>query len=109
MIWPQAYELHGHEESPMNSRRASSRIAIGFALALAGAASLVGAGCAEDLDKQIPAPVLDTPKASAGASDTVVLAGGCFWGQQGVFEHLKGVTRVISGYSGGAKNTATYD
>jgi peptide-methionine (S)-S-oxide reductase len=62
---------------------------------------------AADLDKPIPAPGSDP--ASAAASETAVLAGGCFWGQQGVFEHVKGVTKVVAGYSGGAKNTATYD
>ncbi len=45
---------------------------------------------------------------TARASETVVLAGGCFWGQQAVFEHVKGVKRVVAGYSGGAANTATY-
>jgi peptide-methionine (S)-S-oxide reductase len=62
---------------------------------------------AQDLDKQIPAPALDP--ASKAASETAVLAGGCFWGQQGVFEHVKGVTKVVAGYSGGEKATATYD
>jgi peptide-methionine (S)-S-oxide reductase len=38
-----------------------------------------------------------------------VLAGGCFWGQQGVFQHVKGVTKVVAGYSGGEKKTATYE
>lgn len=60
----------------------------------------------EDLDKRIPAPALDP--AGATASETAVLAGGCFWGQQAVFEHVKGVTKVVAGYSGGAKETATY-
>ena len=40
---------------------------------------------------------------------TVVLAGGCFWGVQGVFEHTKGVVRAVSGYSGGKKETAHYE
>ena len=56
--------------------------------------------------RKFPAPALDP--ANAAASETVVLAGGCFWGQQAVFEHVKGVTRVVAGYSGGAKETATY-
>ncbi len=46
--------------------------------------------------------------ANQAASETVVLAGGCFWGQQAVFEHVKGVKKVVAGYSGGAKETATY-
>src|SRR6476659_7774090 len=62
---------------------------------------------AADLDKPIQAPALD-PANSAG-SETAVLAGGCFWGQQGLFQHVKGVTKVVAGYSGGLKSTATYD
>jgi len=46
---------------------------------------------------------------SSHATETVVLAGGCFWGMEGVFERLKGVSRVVSGYSGGAKVTAHYE
>jgi peptide-methionine (S)-S-oxide reductase len=54
----------------------------------------------------IPPPALDEP---AGATaQTIVLAGGCFWGVQGVFEHTKGVTQAVAGYSGGKKETAHY-
>ena len=74
--------------------------------AVAVLAALSGAACADDLDKAIPAAASDP--ASTASSDTVVLAGGCFWGQQGLFEHVKGVTRVVAGYSGGAKETAFY-
>jgi peptide-methionine (S)-S-oxide reductase len=56
----------------------------------------------------LPAPAVDDPKAG-GPLQTAVLSGGCFWGVQGVFEHLIGVHRVLSGYSGGAKNTASYE
>ena len=69
-------------------------------------ACLASAVHAEDLDKPIPAASLDP--ANAAASETVVLAGGCFWGQQGLFEHVNGVTKVVAGYSGGARETATY-
>ncbi len=51
---------------------------------------------------------IDLPKATGGQSRTVVLAGGCFWGLEGVFEKLKGVSNVVSGYSGGKKETAIY-
>src|ERR1700742_2570674 len=67
---------------------------------------LSAAAQADDLDKAIPKPALDP--ANTAASETVVLAGGCFWGQQAVFEHVKGVTKVVAGYSGGARDTATY-
>ncbi len=52
-------------------------------------------------------PALDNPKA-AGAPQTAVLAGGCFWGVQGVFEHVRGVQKVVAGYAGGDKSTAQY-
>jgi peptide-methionine (S)-S-oxide reductase len=55
----------------------------------------------------LPAPVGDET-ASAG-SQTVVLAGGCFWGVQGVYQHTKGVTQAVSGYAGGQKDTAHYE
>src|SRR6201991_1674834 len=71
-----------------------------------GPALLSSRVAAGDLRKEIPAPVADP--ANLASSETVVLAGGCFWGQQGVFEHVKGVTQVVAGYSGGAKETATY-
>jgi peptide-methionine (S)-S-oxide reductase len=56
----------------------------------------------------IAPPVLDNPKV-AGPPQTAVLAGGCFWGVQGVFEHVKGVTKVVSGYAGGDRSTAQYE
>jgi peptide-methionine (S)-S-oxide reductase len=55
-----------------------------------------------------PAPAFDAPKA-AGPLQTAVLAGGCFWGVEGVFEHVRGVRDVVSGYAGGTKATARYD
>jgi peptide-methionine (S)-S-oxide reductase len=58
---------------------------------------------------KVPAPATDTAAASAGDSETAVVAGGCFWGVQAVFQHVKGVTGVVSGYSGGTKDTAQYD
>jgi peptide-methionine (S)-S-oxide reductase len=61
---------------------------------------------AADLNKPIPAPRVDP--ANRARTATAVLAGGCFWGQQGVFQHVKGVLKVVSGYSGGTKETATY-
>src|SRR6202451_3227867 len=56
----------------------------------------------------IPAPAMDAPAAAAGPQ-SVVLAGGCFWGVQGVFEHTKGIIHAVSGYSGGKKETAHYE
>jgi peptide-methionine (S)-S-oxide reductase len=56
----------------------------------------------------LPAPAVDDPK-RGGPLETAVLAGGCFWGMQGVFEHVRGVRAVLAGYSGGAAGTAHYD
>jgi peptide-methionine (S)-S-oxide reductase len=53
-------------------------------------------------------PAVDLPKV-AGPLQTAVLSGGCFWGVQGVFEHLVGVRQALSGYAGGVKNTAIYE
>ena len=55
----------------------------------------------------IPAPAVDNPKV-AGPLQTAVLAGGCFWGVQGVYQHVRGVRKVLSGYAGGTKATADY-
>jgi peptide-methionine (S)-S-oxide reductase len=60
-------------------------------------------------DVSIPDPVLDVPLEARKGERTVVLAGGCFWGVEAVFEHVKGVTRVTSGYSGGSASDADYE
>jgi peptide-methionine (S)-S-oxide reductase len=56
----------------------------------------------------IAPPAVDNPKA-AGPPQTAVLAGGCFWGVQGVFEHVRGVQKVVAGYAGGDRSTAQYE
>ena len=76
------------------------------------AALVFGIGCqagAETLNRGIPAPAVDAPAAQAGSSEVAVLAGGCFWGLQGMFQHVKGVKNVVSGYAGGDKATAHYE
>jgi len=56
-----------------------------------------------------PKPAVDAPLAASKSEEMAVLAGGCFWGIQAVFQHLKGVTSSTSGYSGGAAKTAHYE
>lgn len=56
----------------------------------------------------LPSPILDNPK-QPGPVQTAVLAGGCFWGVQGVYQHVRGVKLALSGYAGGTKATAEYD
>jgi peptide-methionine (S)-S-oxide reductase len=53
-------------------------------------------------------PLLASPAAAAPRTQTAVLAGGCFWGMELVFEHVKGVTDVVSGYAGGSARDANY-
>ncbi len=62
---------------------------------------------AQEEPVEIPPPSRDLKE--AGTAAKLVVAGGCFWGVQGVFQHVKGVTQAVSGYSGGSAETATYD
>jgi peptide-methionine (S)-S-oxide reductase len=77
---------------------------IGFVglVAFATITSLQGAG-------RFPDPARDTPRAAATDVQTAVVAGGCFWGVEAVFEQLNGVTDVVSGYAGGSEKTAHYE
>jgi peptide-methionine (S)-S-oxide reductase len=70
---------------------------------------LLAAGCsaAAASNRPVPPPRLDPP--AAGGQQTAVLAGGCFWGMEAVFERLHGVNNVVSGYAGGARGDATYE
>jgi len=77
-----------------------------LALAACGWACRAGAASA---NTSLPAPKVDTPAAEATGLQTAVLAGGCFWGLQGMFEHVQGVTKVVAGYSGGTPETAHYE
>ena len=81
------------------------RIACAVGTLILGAAALSPA--LADSTARLPAPTLDAPKA-AGALQTAVLAGGCFWGVQGVFQHVRGVRSVLAGYAGGDAGTAHY-
>jgi len=69
-----------------------------------------GATCnTSDAVVALPDPKLDKPLTKEKGQETAVVAGGCFWGIQAVFEHIKGVIRSTSGYSGGSANTAQYE
>jgi len=57
----------------------------------------------------LPAPAVDAPRAATPAQQTAVVSGGCFWGVQAVFQHVKGVIKATSGYSGGSAKTAEYE
>jgi peptide-methionine (S)-S-oxide reductase len=72
---------------------------------LAAVACRAGSGASA----AVPAPVVDEAKASASAKQTAVVAGGCFWGIQAVFQHVKGVVGATSGYAGGSMKNPDYD
>jgi len=69
----------------------------------------IGARPAAEPRYPFPKPNLDAPLAAAKSRETAVLAGGCFWGVQAVFEHLKGVLGATSGYAGGRVNSPSYE
>lgn len=85
----------------------ASRVSLAIALG-AGAFAWQHASYSAEEARAIPAPVQDEA-AGTTHSETAVLSGGCFWGVQGVFQHVRGVSKVVSGYSGGAASTAQYE
>ena len=82
--------------------------AAALALAMMGAVLVRSPLLGAEAPVIIAPPALDKPKA-AGPPQTAVLAGGCFWGVQGVFEHVRGVQKVIAGYAGGDRASAQYE
>ena len=88
-------------------RQRLGSFALAAALALAAASGVAVMRSWADEAVAIPPPAMD---AAAGSGlQTVTLAGGCFWGVQGVYQHVEGVTSAVSGYAGGDKASATYD
>jgi peptide-methionine (S)-S-oxide reductase len=81
-----------------------------IALLVIAGAGVAWWGSAAEVAHMIPAPAVDEQAATGApaASEVAVLAGGCFWGVQGVFQHVNGVTNAVSGYAGGDQKTAHY-
>ncbi len=84
-----------------------SRFALFGSVAACMIAGVVTLSPAAGRPLRLPAPTADIPASSSTRS--IVLAGGCFWGTQGMFEHVKGVRRVVAGYAGGEAGTAHYE
>ena len=89
-----------------HARHSTTVLFLSVVLATVGILAAEPSGAQEGI--AIPAPVLDTPVRPV-ATETAVVAGGCFWGVQGVFQHVTGVTNAVSGYAGGEKQTAHYE
>jgi len=96
--------MYAAQEARWTKKNAITALA-SIALALLAALATVARGEEPVL---APAPAFDAPKAK-GELQTAVLAGGCFWGVEGVYEHVRGVHSVESGYSGGTRQDAHYD
>ena len=88
-------------------RRFSRGIGMGVVLTALAAVFVPASGQAAEMAVMTPAPAIDMPAASG--MQTMVIAGGCFWGVQGVFQHVKGVQQAVSGYAGGAKVDPSYE
>lgn len=103
------------DDSAPKRRRRSRWVLVAIALGVLGllAATLHGRSSGPstaDQARAVPAPASDTVDAPAqpGRTETAVFAGGCFWGVQGVYQHVKGVSQAVSGYAGGTAETAEY-
>jgi peptide-methionine (S)-S-oxide reductase len=83
-------------------------VALGVTCSLAVALARNGAPGAP-VKTLVPDPAVDTPLSASAGTETMVVAGGCFWGVQAVFQHVRGVVSATSGYAGGTAKTAQYE
>lgn len=80
-----------------------------LALILGSLLSVTACTAKANPNAAVPAPAVDAPRAATPGQQSAVLSGGCFWGVQAVFQHVKGVIKATSGYSGGSAKTAEYE
>ena len=85
---------------------AAATIAVSCGLATL---AMIGLARNNGVKTAIPPPALDAPLSTSAGTETMVVAGGCFWGVQAVFQHVKGVISATSGYAGGTAETARYE
>jgi peptide-methionine (S)-S-oxide reductase len=79
------------------------------AATLAALVAVLGCAQAQEEAVPIPVPVFDETPAAGSVTAIAVIAGGCFWGVQGVYQHVEGVLKAVSGYAGGSKENAQYE
>lgn len=82
---------------------------IGLVIGGAAALSVIAFSSPSPAEKAVPIPAIAADANEPGETAIAVFAGGCFWGMEGVFEHVKGVKAVVSGYAGGTAQTANYE
>src|SRR5262245_49859110 len=92
----------------LGSMRAIMKIGLIIGIAIAIGCNVASSRSTPDVDVKQFAPA-EVEASAAKDTQTAVFAGGCFWGVEGVFEHVKGVTDVKSGYAGGDAKSADYD
>lgn len=80
-----------------------------LALILGSLLSVTACTAKANPNAAVPGPAVDAPRAATPGQQSAVLSGGCFWGVQAVFQHVKGVIKATSGYSGGSAKTAEYE
>lgn len=85
-----------------------SKLLLTAGAVIVSAWALFGGNAAAEKAVKLPTPALDMPAGTENARETAVLAGGCFWGVQAVFQHTRGVLNAVSGYAGGQRETANY-
>ena len=90
----------------LRARRLAVAVLLG-AMLLGSVVALLPARSGAEEARAVPAPALDPPESAS--SEVAVVAGGCFWGVQGVFQHVSGVSNAVSGYAGGDKASAEYE
>ena len=100
--WSRAYD------GRIMLRLSAPRLLLAAVVAFTAAACSRGTAAGLDTGKVIPAPAVDVQPGTR-STEVAILAGGCFWGVQGVYQHVKGVTSAVSGYAGGDERTADYD
>src|SRR5262245_55434628 len=94
---------------PRGKRQAIYAVALAVTVLALGGYGLRGtAASSAESARAIPAPAIDETSEQT-SSAVAVFAGGCFWGVQGVFQHVSGVTNAVSGYAGGDAKTARYE
>jgi peptide-methionine (S)-S-oxide reductase len=98
-----------HTDGRRRAVLASWLVVIGFAAAMFLVRSPAVPSASGTTATAIPAPTVDEPSSGRPKPETAVLAGGCFWGVQGVFQHVKGVSAATSGYAGGDAASANYE
>jgi peptide-methionine (S)-S-oxide reductase len=108
-VTPEVVATQGLAAAGAGRRRTGSGPVLAALVLVASVLAWQVSSQASESAVKVPPPAVDQTAAPGTTSETAVLAGGCFWGVQGVFQHVKGVTSAVSGYAGGKADTASYE